>query len=81
VRSFLLGYFSGDTSLLVDDVTILKPTVFPGVPRVWQRIYDRINAKIADVSSILRRICLVAVLNSFICTEFVYHKEAVQNGV
>lgn len=43
------GFFSGDTNALLGDVEILKPAIFPGVPRVWQRVYDRINAQIADV--------------------------------
>lgn len=34
-----IGYFSGDVKKLVDDISALKPTVFIGVPRVWDRIY------------------------------------------
>lgn len=34
-----IGYFSGDVKGLVDDIGALKPTIFIGVPRVYDRIY------------------------------------------
>ena len=36
-----IGYWQGDTKLLVDDVAALKPTIFAGVPRVFDRIRQR----------------------------------------
>jgi long-chain acyl-CoA synthetase len=38
----------------VDDVAELKPHIFPGVPRVWQRVYDRISGQINE-SNLIRR--------------------------
>ncbi|KAI8318550.1 acetyl-CoA synthetase-like protein [Martensiomyces pterosporus] len=38
------GYFSGDMSRIIDDAQALRPTVFPAVPRLYARIYDRIAA-------------------------------------
>jgi long-chain acyl-CoA synthetase len=49
-----IGYFQGDTLKLVDDVLELKPSIFPGVPRVWQRVYDRVTGQIAE-SNFLRK--------------------------
>lgn len=40
-----IGYFSGDVLRLIEDVQILKPTVFPSVPRVLKRIGDQITAQ------------------------------------
>lgn len=37
------GYFSGDIFKLIEDAVILKPTVFPGVPRLLNRIFGAIN--------------------------------------
>lgn len=37
-----LGYFSGNMDTLMDDVQILKPTVFAAVPRLLNRIYGKI---------------------------------------
>jgi long-chain acyl-CoA synthetase len=34
-----IGFFSGDPLRLLEDVQILKPHFFPGVPRVLNRIY------------------------------------------
>jgi long-subunit acyl-CoA synthetase (AMP-forming) len=47
-----LGFSQGDNTKLVEDVQELKPTIFPGVPRVWQRIYDRVNAQVQESGKI-----------------------------
>ncbi|KAL4841854.1 hypothetical protein H8958_017144 [Nasalis larvatus] len=36
-----VGFFQGDIRLLADDMKTLKPTLFPTVPRVLNRIYDK----------------------------------------
>lgn len=38
-----IGYFQGDIRLLTDDLTTLKPTVFPVVPRLLNRMYDKVG--------------------------------------
>lgn len=40
-----IGFFSGDVTRLVEDAGILKPTFFPGVPRVFNRIAGLISAQ------------------------------------
>ena len=42
-----IGYYQGDVKLLVDDIGALQPTIFVGVPRVFDRIYSGVTAKIA----------------------------------
>uniref|UniRef100_A0A3B3QNR3 Long-chain-fatty-acid--CoA ligase n=1 Tax=Paramormyrops kingsleyae TaxID=1676925 RepID=A0A3B3QNR3_9TELE len=37
-----IGYFQGDIRLLMDDLKTLRPTVFPVVPRLLNRMFDRI---------------------------------------
>ncbi|KAI8600989.1 hypothetical protein EDD21DRAFT_375648 [Dissophora ornata] len=39
-----LGYFHGDMLALLDDVAELKPTFFPAVPRLLNRIYSKLIA-------------------------------------
>lgn len=39
-----IGYFRGDVKLLVDDIAALQPTLFVGVPRVFDRIYSGTTA-------------------------------------
>ncbi|KAJ7319197.1 Long-chain-fatty-acid--CoA ligase 6 [Desmophyllum pertusum] len=36
-----IGFFQGDVKLLLDDIQELKPTVFPSVPRLLTRMYDK----------------------------------------
>ncbi|TMW67702.1 hypothetical protein Poli38472_011322 [Pythium oligandrum] len=42
-----IGFYSGDVLKLMDDMAVLKPTVFAAVPRLLNRIYDKINLKIS----------------------------------
>ncbi|XP_058157413.1 long-chain-fatty-acid--CoA ligase 1-like isoform X1 [Dasypus novemcinctus] len=37
-----IGFFQGDIRLLMDDLKVLQPTVFPVVPRLLNRMFDRI---------------------------------------
>ena len=39
-RGGALGYWSGDPLRLMEDMQILKPNLFPTVPRVLNRIYQ-----------------------------------------
>ncbi|CAO3700874.1 unnamed protein product [Rhizopus stolonifer] len=39
-----IGYYQGDTLKLLDDIAELKPTVFCSVPRLFNRIYDKVLA-------------------------------------
>jgi hypothetical protein len=42
-----IGYWQGKLDSLVDDIGALKPTLFIGVPRVFDKIYNAINDTIA----------------------------------
>uniref|UniRef100_A0A8B9RPJ6 Arachidonate--CoA ligase n=1 Tax=Astyanax mexicanus TaxID=7994 RepID=A0A8B9RPJ6_ASTMX len=37
-----IGFFQGDIRVLMDDLTTLRPTVFPVVPRLLNRMFDKI---------------------------------------
>ncbi|NWV60548.1 ACSL5 ligase, partial [Malurus elegans] len=39
-----VGFFQGDIRLLTDDMKALKPTLFPVVPRLLNRVYDKIQS-------------------------------------
>ncbi|KFO89788.1 Long-chain-fatty-acid--CoA ligase 5 [Buceros rhinoceros silvestris] len=39
-----VGFFQGDIKLLTDDMKTLKPTLFPVVPRLLNRIYDKVQS-------------------------------------
>ncbi|XP_053086948.1 long-chain-fatty-acid--CoA ligase 1a isoform X3 [Pangasianodon hypophthalmus] len=42
VHGARIGYFQGDIRMLMDDLKTLKPTVFPVVPRLLNRMFDKI---------------------------------------
>ncbi|KAI7879036.1 acetyl-CoA synthetase-like protein [Lichtheimia hyalospora FSU 10163] len=37
-----IGYYQGDTLKLLDDIAVLRPTVFCSVPRLFNKIYDKV---------------------------------------
>ncbi|KAJ1980505.1 medium-chain fatty acid-CoA ligase faa2 [Dimargaris verticillata] len=41
-----LGFYQGDTLKLLDDLAVLKPTVFVSVPRLFNRIFDKVWATV-----------------------------------
>lgn len=51
-RGAKIGYYRGDQKTLVDDIAALKPTIFVGVPRVFERIYKRVTATLEEGSPI-----------------------------
>lgn len=42
-----VGFFSGSAARLVADMRALRPTFLIGVPRVWKRVHDRVEASVA----------------------------------
>jgi long-chain acyl-CoA synthetase len=49
-----LAFWSGDSKQLVDDVAAARPTHFPSVPRVFEKIHARVLAKAAEGSELRR---------------------------
>lgn len=41
-----VGFYLGDIRRLSDDMKALKPTVTPAVPRLLNRIYDKVQTDI-----------------------------------
>lgn len=39
-----VGFFQGDIKLLPDDMKTLQPTIFPVVPRLLNRVYDKVSS-------------------------------------
>ena len=40
-----MGFYSGDVTKLTEDAQVLKPTFFPSVPRLYNRIFGLLNGK------------------------------------
>ncbi|KAJ1284585.1 hypothetical protein BS78_03G216000 [Paspalum vaginatum] len=47
-----IGFWRGDVKLLVEDIGVLKPTIMCAVPRVLDRIFSGLQAKISSGSFI-----------------------------
>ncbi|KAI8468294.1 MAG: hypothetical protein J3K34DRAFT_427744 [Monoraphidium minutum] len=43
-----IGFYSGNVQELLDDVMALRPHIFVSVPRLWNRIYDRVMGAVRD---------------------------------
>lgn len=54
LRNVAVGFACGDVSKLMEDAKILKPTIFLGVPKIFERIYKRIF-EIRDNASFIKR--------------------------
>lgn len=50
ISGMAIGYYGGDALKLLDDLQELKPTFFPSVPRLFNRIYDKIQQGIKQKS-------------------------------
>jgi len=66
-----VGFSQGDVRKLVDDILELQPALLTGVPRVFDRIYDRIRQTI-DQSSPLKQFLFK--------TAYEAKKNAIKNG-
>jgi long-chain acyl-CoA synthetase len=51
-----VGYWQGDAAKLVEDIGALRPTLFIGVPRVFDRIYAGISSQISSSSPLKKLI-------------------------
>ncbi|KAG9302450.1 hypothetical protein G9A89_006414 [Geosiphon pyriformis] len=49
-RGASIGYFRGDILTLIEDIGMLKPTIFPSVPRLLTRIYAKIQQSTVEAS-------------------------------
>jgi len=54
------GFYTGDTSKLLDDIQALKPTYFFSVPRVYEKIYKTIMDNIDKKGPIIKRLFHIA---------------------
>ncbi|KAK9816781.1 hypothetical protein WJX72_005028 [[Myrmecia] bisecta] len=55
-----IGFYRGNVLELLDDVLELKPTLFASVPRLWNRIHDRVMATIRASNPVSRRLFAAA---------------------
>jgi len=47
-----VGFYRGTVPELFDDIAELKPTIFPSVPRLFNRLYDKVMAQRAELTGL-----------------------------
>jgi long-chain acyl-CoA synthetase len=57
-----IGFFSGNIANFMDDMIALKPTISPAVPRLFNRIYDKVQSGLSH--SPLKRFLFNTALSS-----------------
>ena len=51
-----IGFYQGDVLKLRDDLAVLKPTILISVPRLYNRFYDAMQAKVKELTGFKRTI-------------------------
>merc|ERR1719502_679421 len=51
-----IGFFNGNIKRLSEDILALKPTLFVGVPRVYQRFYEAAHQKLAALTGLKKKL-------------------------
>ncbi|EIE18699.1 long chain acyl-CoA synthetase 4 [Coccomyxa subellipsoidea C-169] len=51
-----IGYWRGSIEGVIDDLQALRPTLFIGVPRVFDKVYDGVFARLKDATCLRRAI-------------------------
>lgn len=64
-----IGYFGGDVLKLTDDCQVLKPTLFPSVPRIYNRIYDKIQARLKELTGMRNYVATKAITSKLFYLE------------
>ncbi|CAE7229850.1 LACS6 [Symbiodinium natans] len=47
-----IGFYQGDTFKIVEDLQALRPTIFPSVPRLLNRVHDRLLAGVHEAGGL-----------------------------
>lgn len=47
-----IGFYQGDTLKILEDLQALRPTLFPSVPRLLNRIHDRLRAQVEEAGGL-----------------------------
>ena len=69
------GIFGGDVMKLKDDLGLLKPTIFVSVPRLFNKFYDQIKGRLADLTGCKSSLAKKAVASklSYLSTGYYTH--------
>lgn len=52
IKGFKIGYYSGDILKMLEDMAVLKPTMFASVPRLYNKLFDKFKAGISELTGV-----------------------------
>jgi len=47
-----IGFYQGDVTVIIEDLAELRPTIFVSVPRLYTKLYDRIQSVISEAKGL-----------------------------
>lgn len=56
-----IGFYQGDVLKITEDLAALKPTLFVSVPRLYTRLYDKIQAALSEAKGMKKSLAQKAV--------------------
>ncbi|OHS97611.1 putative AMP-binding enzyme protein [Tritrichomonas foetus] len=62
-----VGYARGPVSMLIDDIQHLQPTIMTAVPRILNRVADKMKSQIEELPSILQKVLKIAMAEKVRC--------------
>jgi len=68
-RGTCIGYYQGDVTKLMDDIGVLRPTMMPGVPRIFNKLYAGVRTNIQKSGFIKRMIFNLAYRSKNKCVD------------
>lgn len=60
-KNVAVGFYSGNAQKVMEDAKLLKPTIFLGVPRIYQRVYEAITSGIGKKGYLKRKLAQTAI--------------------
>lgn len=60
-KNIAIGFYSGNAQKVMEDAKLLKPTIFLGVPRIYQRVYESIISGIGKQGMIKKKLAQTAI--------------------
>ena len=72
VQGMSIGYYQGNPLKLTEDCALLQPTFFPSVPRLYNKIYAPIKARMDEATG-----CKRWLINSAMASKLHYAQQGV----
>eukprot|EP00127_Corallochytrium_limacisporum_P002664 Clim_evm100s134 gene=Clim_evmTU100s134 len=76
-----IGFYRGDALKLLEDIASLRPTLFPSVPRLWNRIYDKVMGGVEEQGGIKKQLFMTAYESKKYWLEYGYYTHSIWDAL